>query len=225
MASPSRVIALAAAGLGAVVLANRWAAPAAAVSTTERPKPKPGRFVQLSGTPYERGKAHGEQLKTEIGEVFVKWRAQLTAVFGLRPEAGAAEAQAWTRKFAGQFLGATGYQSAIDKWAPGLLDEVRGMAAGAGLEFAEMLTFQLMDEYWFHGGSVAKAAWEPGSQQPEHCTAFGVPGEKKGSDCPALVAQTMDLESFRDGYQVVFKIVPPTGSREPTALLFSHAGM
>eukprot|EP01047_Picozoa_sp_COSAG01_P060893 COSAG01_NODE_7525_length_3166_cov_17.369416_3_plen_266_part_00 len=223
MASAPRVLALAAVGLGACVYARRATAAAAAEAP---PKKRPGRFMELSGAPFQRGQQHGQALRAEIGELFALWRAQLCSVFG----GGTADAEpspghesTWMGAFAAEFLRATDYQTAIEKWAPGLLDEVRGLAAGSGIDFEQMLTFQLMDEYWFHGAAMAAAA-RPGQSPPEHCTAFGVPGEKGGS-CPALVAQTMDLESFRDGYQVVFKIVPAAGSSEPAALLFSHAGM
>ena len=45
-------------------------------------------------------------------------------------------------------------------------------------------------------------------------------------DCeaaPAIVAQTMDLESFRDGYQTVLRVAPEGDL--PEQLVFSHAGM
>ena len=194
----------------------------------------PGRALLLVGGPFERGRAHGKALKRQIHTVFGRWRAQLHALFSGVDQEGSAAASAssevvdaWVQHFANDFLAGTSYRLSIDKWAPGLLEEVDGMAQGAGIDAKQMLVFQLMDEYWFHGQHVAadaRQAAAAAAAQPEHCTAFGVPGEAAGK-CPAVVAQTMDLESFRDGHQTVLHISGDSSRGLPAALLFSHAGM
>ena len=74
----------------------------------------------------------------------------------------------------------TDFIPAIEKWTPGLLDEVRGIAEGAKLPFEEVYVFQLADEIWSMG------AWA----MREKCTAIAV--DRRG-DQPTLVAQNMDI--------------------------------
>ena len=68
-------------------------------------------------------------------------------------------------RFVAAFLGGTDFVSAIERWTPDLLDEVRGIAQGAGIDHETMLAFQLFDEVWAQGESVTA----------HHCTAIGVP--------------------------------------------------
>jgi hypothetical protein len=86
---------------------------------------------------------------------------------------------------------------------------VRGIADGCGLPFDTMLAFQLIDELWANGDMIAG----------EHCTAIGF---RATAEEPAYVAETLDVESFRDGFQVVLHIVEPGLGVE--ALIASVAG-
>jgi hypothetical protein len=184
-------------------------------------EPSPSGYVELSGSPLERGKTHGAELGDQIHSVFDAWRSRMYAIFGGGDSSDAAAAAAWCQGWCEEFVSVTDYESDIEQWAPGMLTEVRGMAEATGISYSEMLTFQLMDEYWYHGKGIAEA-WEEGSPAPEHCTAFALASHDE-SDAPAIVAQTMDLESFRDGYQTVLRVAPEGGL--PEQLVFSHAGM
>jgi isopenicillin-N N-acyltransferase-like protein len=73
------------------------------------------------------------------------------------------------------------------------LQEVQGIAEGSGFDFSTMFAFQLLDEAWAHGEQVAS----------EHCSSLGL---ARSAQQPAIVAQNMDLESFRDGNQVLLQI-------------------
>ena len=155
--------------------------------------------ICLEGTAYQRGLAHGETLRARIHELVQIWQAELSAGFGM--DAG---------QVIGRFCQRTNFVTAIQKWTPGLLDEVRGIADGSGLPFDTMLTFQLIDELWACGDLVAG----------EHCTAIGFPptaGE------PAYLAETLDVETFRDGFQVVLHIKDPASGLE--TLVASTAGL
>ena len=139
------------------------------------------RVLVLQGTPYERGLTHGKSLKKEIHEVVGLWKAQLAG------DGGDADS------FIEVFLADTNFQPAIQKWTPGLLDEVRGIADGAELDFETIYAFQLMDEIWLYQAGL----------EGEACSAIAF---ERQEDRPTLVAQNMDLEPFREGYQVLVRL-------------------
>ena len=164
--------------------------------------PTPGKEVRvlvLEGTPYERGLTHGKTLKKEIHEVVALWKAQLGSP-------GGAYADAFIQKF----LEETDFAPAIKKWTPGLLEEVRGIADGAEIDFDTIYAFQLMDEIWLYQSGL----------EGEACSAIAF--ERQG-DRPSLVAQNMDLEPFREGYQVLMHVKHPDSDLE--SLFLTCAGL
>ncbi len=143
----------------------------------------PFRLLELSGTPYERGLQHGEELRAEIAEVMAGWKADLA-------ERVEGDADEWLA----QFLARTSFDGAVRRHCPGLLDEVRGIAAGSGQRFEDVFAIQLIDEQW--------VAFMDG----RHCTTFGVDA---GDGRPAIVAQNLDI--------------PPWMHRWPTVLRIRHS--
>ncbi|MBN2112762.1 MAG: hypothetical protein JW785_01400 [Acidimicrobiia bacterium] len=153
----------------------------------------------LEGGPYERGLVHGESLRRPIAELLERWKEALAEDFAMDAD-----------EAIGRFLAGTGFPDAIGRHTPGLLEEVRGIAAGAGQPYETMLAFQYLDEFWAGREVITEG----------HCTSIGLdprPGE------PAWLAQNMDLESFRDGYQVILRLNP--SGAEPEALVLTNAGM
>jgi predicted choloylglycine hydrolase len=148
------------------------------------------KIVDLSGTPYQRGLQHGKLLHDSIHKAVAVWKENLQGTFHTDPDL-----------FIKKFAMATNYVSSIEKWTPDLLQEVHGIAEGAGIDFQTMLVFQLPDEYWVNGSSVAG----------EHCSALGISATR---DHSAFVAQNMDLEGFRDGFQTILHISEPSGLQE-----------
>ncbi len=163
------------------------------------PEPKRLPVVVLEGTPHERGRTHGQTLKEPIQALVKLWKADLAERYA-RP----------ADVFIRQFLKSTDYLPAMKRWTPELIDEVRGIARGADLEFDTLLVFQLIDEYWVNGPAVAA----------EHCSALGI---RRRGDRPSCVAQNMDLEGFRDGSQTLLHIKQERPKRE--CLVLTHAGL
>jgi isopenicillin-N N-acyltransferase-like protein len=155
--------------------------------------------ISLKGTAYQRGLGHGETLRAKIQELVRVWQAELSAGFEL--DAG---------QVIHRFLQRTDFVSAIQKWTPDLLDEVRGIADGCGLSFDTILAFQLLDELWANGDLIVG----------EHCTAIGFPAT---AEEPAYLAETLDVETFRDGFQVVLHITDAGSGME--AFVASSAGL
>jgi isopenicillin-N N-acyltransferase like protein len=144
--------------------------------------------VNVGGTPFERGLAHGRALRGEIQRAVPIWKADLARTYKMDADV-----------FIHRFLARTDYLASIRKWTPGLLEEVRGIAEGSGFSFETMLVYQLIDEYWVNGAVAAS---------PEHCSAVAVRASGKH---PGIVAQNMDLEGFRDGFETVLHVKNPSG--------------
>lgn len=140
------------------------------------------RILTLEGTPYEMGLDHGRALRKEIREIVGLWKKDLETTY--KTEAAS---------FIKTFLAGTNFRPSIDKWTPGLLDEVRGIADGAGLDFETMYAYQLIDETWVAGQDLGAGK----------CTSIGA---RKTADHPAFVSQTLDIPGFYHGYQTVLRI-------------------
>ena len=151
----------------------------------DRPRPGPAtklRIVDLAGTPYQMGKIHGQTLKAEIRELVKRWKEDLEKTYQVPAEV-----------FIREFLKKTDFKPAMDRWTPGLLDEVRGIGDGAGIDFDTMYAYQLIDEVWAMGPDLGFSK----------CTTVAA-GKRNGN--PAYVAQTLDIPTFYHGYQTVLRI-------------------
>jgi isopenicillin-N N-acyltransferase-like protein len=137
----------------------------------------------VSGSPYERGRTHGEARKGLIRSVISLWKSELEKEYDLPAD-----------EVIARFVKRTDFLSAIKRWTPDLLDEIHGIADGCGLDFETVFSFQCVDEIWANSARIVG----------EHCTTFGFRGD---STHPPLLAQTVDVEAFRDGYQLVLEIV------------------
>lgn len=160
--------------------------------------------IDLAGTPRERGRAHGEELRPLIQEGVERWKEGIRRSIDLESP----------RLYLDRFFAETSFLPAIERWTPHLLDEVRGIGEGAGLPFEDAFAYQLMDEEWLFRYDYAQRAGQP----LEHCSTVGVFGE--GS--PTLLAQNMDLPGHYDGTQTLLRIAEPGGLR---AMVFTPAGL
>jgi len=153
------------------------------------------KIVEISGTPYERGRQYGESAKEKILAAMKDWRLSLHRNHLKKPE-----------DYLKEFLSYGDFQPAIDRWAPGMLDEVRGLADGAGVDFETMYAYQLADEEWIYGIKECqwkKEAQERDSETGQNCSALGVFGQP---DLPNYLAQNMDLPGWSRGHQILLKI-------------------
>jgi len=155
--------------------------------------------LMLEGTAYRRGLIHGETLRNQIQELIGIWKADLSGVFGTDAD-----------QHIQTFLQRTAFVSAVHEWTPDLLEEIRGMADGSGLSFESLLAFQLLDELWAYNETIA------GGQ----CTSIGL---RAGGGAPACVAQTIDVETFRHGFQTVLHVIYPDSDLE--AFFVTSAGL
>ncbi len=138
--------------------------------------------VVLEGTPYERGVTHGETLKSEIEHLVQDWKADLRHTYGTDPDA-----------LVELFLAETNFVPAIERWTPGLLDELRGIAAGSGIDFDTILAYNLPDELWANGPEIVR----------NRCTSIGVDAQ---GDAPAYVAQNLDIPGWYHHHPTVLHV-------------------
>jgi isopenicillin-N N-acyltransferase like protein len=133
--------------------------------------------IRVAGAGYERGRQYGTQARD---------RVHLSV-------------QAYARVFA-HYTGwdwdavrrvAAGFEAPIAAFRPGYLDEMRGIADGAGLDLADVLAINVRTEVMF----AAKARLAPlaarTGQPPAECSAFAVAPQPAGPGA-MLIGQNWD---------------------------------
>ncbi|MFH1571122.1 MAG: C45 family peptidase, partial [Gemmatimonadota bacterium] len=146
-------------------------------------------LVEVSGSSYEMGYQHGAQAAPLI-ERYLRWIEKLT---------GRDRIELGSR--------ARAFLPYIEDLNPLLLDEVRGLADGAGLTFEEALLCQVRGE----------AANAPA----EGCTAFACTGPATRDGRP-LAGQNQDLQPEFADVGIVLHLEP--GDGRPRAITFTFAG-
>jgi isopenicillin-N N-acyltransferase like protein len=154
-------------------------------------------IVALSGTPRQRGKDHGEQMRNEIERLFDFGRTALKQAGGPPMETvGAA------------FIQSTGHLQAAKKWTPDLVEELGGIAEGAGVDFGVLWTFQCQDEsYWFN---TSQLGLFPRRMDPDRCSSLGAAAT---TGHPTLLGQNLDTPSLYHGRQTLLHIRYPDGRK------------
>ena len=131
-------------------------------------------IVDLEGSPRERGRAHGEAVRERIAYGLDRWSEEVAGQFD-RPLAQVVQ----------EFYSETSFTRAIQRWTPDLLEEVRGIAEGAGHSYETMLTYSLLDEWgWFAVKRYRTRVGQLG------CSAIGL---RRGAGGYPIASQTHDL--------------------------------
>ena len=192
----------------------------------------PARRLQVSGPPTERGALLGKELGDEVREVLKTWRHELHSRFAqpvaensTNMQSDDAAVESWAGGFVASFLAGTEYGSTptLERWAPGVVDELRGLAASANVSYDELLCMQHRAECERYGASACGGH----TQRKEVTNSMAVCGLRK-LGCSALLAQSVELEVSRSSHTVVLEVSagPAAGSpKQPTMLLLAHAGM
>jgi isopenicillin-N N-acyltransferase like protein len=156
--------------------------------------------VTCAGSPGQRGERHGEALRGLIAEGLGRWAESI-----------ASAQEVAHGDYIRDFVQGTDFLPAIQRWTPGLLDEIEGIARGSAQPWPWIYAYNLLDEEWTWSRDQ-KAGSAPG------CTVAGF-APQGGT---TLLAQTMDIPNVHDGTQTVLRVEPDDG---PAALIFTHAGM
>ncbi len=163
--------------------------------------------VEASGTPAQIGAAHGESQRPRIREYadrFLGWLLQSAAV-SLTEEA------LWAR-WAPQV-------AANQRDAPDLVEEMRGIARGAGVPFERVfLLNSLLDLNSFRYLELAHLLAMHLSYAG--CSTFAVCAE--AGTGRTLIGQTYDMPEFHQDYLTLLRLQPAQG---PKQLVFTFAGI
>lgn len=157
--------------------------------------------LELSGTPAQIGAAHGEAQRERIRaylDEFLGWLIRTAAIH-------LTEESLWGR-WAGQV-------AANQREAPHLVEEMRGIARGAGVPFERVfLLNSLLDLNSFRYLGLA--------QNFAGCSTFAVAqGAGTGK---TVVGQTYDMPELHQNYLTLLRLKPAQGPRQ---LVFTFAGI
>jgi hypothetical protein len=141
-------------------------------------------YLEVEGTPYERGFQHGHALRYVIQKGMASWKQWISEVLEQSdPEIEIAE-----------FVHGTDFIGAIKKHTPDLYLELQGIAAGANVDFNNLYAYNMFDEF---------VAFTIKKYRLSFCTGFGVYGRK---DFPNIIGQNNDLPRYFDGTQTLLRI-------------------
>lgn len=142
-------------------------------------------ILHLNGTPYENGFQHGTIMKNRIIELVGLWKKDIEKNYQISAD-----------EFIKIFLDSTDYIPAIKKWTPDLLEEIKGISVGSGIDFNTMFAFQLIDEIWTNARLI---------NIPHHCTSVGINNYKKDGSSN-YIAQNIDITPFYHGFEILLDI-------------------
>lgn len=179
--------------------------------------------LELSGSNYERGLQHGRALRRVIRPTVNRFKYDMinTAL----SDSGTDYQYNDYKCF---FYENTGLLKVAEQQVPELVDEIRGMADGAGIPFEDMFVYNLnFDEtYWVLEKmtgvdyKLTMAMKETNGKKQEfpdsHCSMGSVWGSKKLS-----LAYTLDWTRHFEGSQTLIKHVMPNGD---VILMTTYAG-
>lgn len=160
-------------------------------------------FLTVSGSPRERGQAHGETFKDLIRDL-------VSASFDDLEQTSTSHDLEPLTKARALEISSTYWEPCRD-YSPTLIEEMEGISEGSGVAADEILCLNAFLELHDY---LSNAFVVPG------CTSLMVPGDTCGNG--ALIAQNYDLSSVYAEAAVVIKVERDDG---PNALFYTSAGM
>ena len=157
--------------------------------------------LDLAGSPAQIGAAHGEAQRERIREYCDRFLSSLLS--GTQVKVTEAELWAqWSPQVA-----------ANQREAPDLVEEMRGIARGAGVSFERIfLLNSLLDLNSFRYLDLARSF--------AGCSTFAVVSEADTGK--TLIGQTYDMPEFHQNYLTVLRLEPAQGPRQ---LIFTFSGI
>lgn len=146
-------------------------------------------LIEVAGSAYAMGYQHGAQA-ADLVQRYLLWIERLTGL---------------TRDLLCR--NAMTFLPAIQALSPALVEEMRGLAMGAGISFEEAVLCQARAE----AGRLAEGG----------CTAFALTGAATMDGQP-LAGQNQDLEAEYANVAILLRVKPNDG--RPAALMFTFAG-
>ena len=161
--------------------------------------------IKVQGAPYRRGLAHGRK----CGDLIQRYPEILLQVMRLEAGWRALDANACLPDRDGLLARAMKFLPSLDAFAPHLVEEVRGIADGAGLSFAEALLVNVRAEVM-------------GLTTPDQfCTAFAL-GRSATANRSVLSGQNLDQHPLNRDLMIILHVEPDGG---PAMLMCTFAGL
>src|SRR5262245_3815681 len=138
--------------------------------------------VRTSGPPRERGRLYGNASRSLIRTGIDAWFDALEFEFPRDRE-----------PYLTEFLERTSFVDSIRTWTPWVLEEIEGIAEGAGLSLETVFAYNLPDEEWCYRQSIGVEG------MPFGCSVIGLRRAVAGVP---VAAQNMDMPAHYEGTQV-----------------------
>ena len=182
------------------------------MATTSRVLP----LIKVRGRPHERGVQHGRQ----CGDLVRRYADVLLGT--IRQEAGwralpidpSLDREALLAR-------SMAFLPAFEAFAPHLVEEMRGIAEGAKIPFAEVLLVNVRAEVMGVREAGAGRARGGVAARLDGCTAFAL-GRGATADGSIVAGQNLDQDPLNGDLLVVLHVEPDEG---PAALMCSFAGL
>lgn len=159
------------------------------------------RLIECSGTPYEIGFAHGSKAKEEVLKSIATYKVMFKDYGNLEWE----EAKRRSNS----------YIDYINQFSPDLMEEMRGVAEGAGVELQDILALNARSE-------VIMVPPEAHTPVPsDGCTSLSVSGDSS-KDGHILLAQNWDWKDSQLDSLIVLKI---NRTDKPSITMVTEAGI
>jgi isopenicillin-N N-acyltransferase-like protein len=172
---------------------RRTAAPEALRMKAPAPLP----LIEIAGPPRERGRAYGEQAREQVHASLAYYREAMTGPIGLAWDEVTGRAAQW--------------RPVVQRFAPDLLEEVTGIAEGAGCAEAEVLALNARSELLYSASAGADR---------EECTSFALLAEASG-DGHTYCGQNWDWRAGAQDSVVMLRVIAPG---KPTLIMQIEAG-
>ena len=163
--------------------------------------PEPFPLIDAQGRPRERGRAHGEAARQRVRLSAEHYEAQL-GTLGLAP----ADADELT----------AGFLPGLEAFAPDLVEEMRGIAEGAGLPLARIALINARTEVL----QLARRRTQTVEDDPDGCTGAVVLPEASATG-QVIHGQNWDWKAECLETAIVLRILRDDG---PDILTFTEAG-
>jgi isopenicillin-N N-acyltransferase-like protein len=150
--------------------------------------------VRVEGTSYQRGRQYGRQAAARVRRSVQAYQQAFAHFAGWDWDT--------VRREAARF------EAPVGKFRPAYLEEMRGIADGAGLDLTDVLAINVRTEVMY--AAKARQAPRAGRQPPAECSAFAY-GPAPGREGPVIIGQNWDWLLHSAGTLVVLEARQPDG--------------
>jgi isopenicillin-N N-acyltransferase-like protein len=168
--------------------------------------PSPRIIEVSSSSALERGTQYGTAAADLIADAIAYYRVGFARQAGLSWDDAIEHTQGWQRL--------------IERDFPGYLDEMAGIAAGAGVSLGEIVTLNCRGEIMYDNWFEQTDHPTPGREEIEGCTSFSLSGRAAG-DGHVYAGQNWDWRHAVRDMVVILRVVQPP---KPTLVMQVEAG-